>query len=118
MIKQGRGGRLVGASSVLGLQAISSTANYCAAKFAIRGLTQSVGASQAVLTISRLFMFIPIAMEVGKHGITANVYAPGKDLSRAAACSHDMISRLDQHTHESMMPVLVVTTNSLLSCFS
>ncbi|KAF8735578.1 hypothetical protein AX14_001831 [Amanita brunnescens Koide BX004] len=59
MIQQGRGGRLVGASSVLGQQAMPHFAHYCAAKFAIRGLTQSV------------------ALEVGKHGITANAYAPG-----------------------------------------
>ncbi len=34
-------------------------AAYCAAKFAVRGLTQSA------------------AMDYGKYGITANAYAPG-----------------------------------------
>ncbi|PFH47968.1 hypothetical protein AMATHDRAFT_6233 [Amanita thiersii Skay4041] len=59
MIKQGRGGRLVGASSAWGKQGAPNVAHYCAAKFAVRGLTQSV------------------AKELGKYGITANAYAPG-----------------------------------------
>ncbi|KAF8686062.1 hypothetical protein AX14_003975 [Amanita brunnescens Koide BX004] len=59
MIKQGRGGRIVGACSLSGLRGKPNDAHYCAAKFAIRGLTQSV------------------ALEVGRHGITVNAYAPG-----------------------------------------
>ncbi|KAF8632164.1 hypothetical protein AX17_004905 [Amanita inopinata Kibby_2008] len=59
MIKQGRGGRVVGASSRNGKQGSPGAAHYSAAKFAIRGLTQSV------------------AQEVGKYGITVNAYAPG-----------------------------------------
>ncbi|PFH47969.1 hypothetical protein AMATHDRAFT_49877 [Amanita thiersii Skay4041] len=43
MVKQKRGGRLVGASSVWGKQGGPNVAHYCAAKFAVRGLTQSVG---------------------------------------------------------------------------
>ncbi|TFK55490.1 acetoin reductase family protein [Heliocybe sulcata] len=50
MIKQGRGGRLIGA--VL-------CGAYAASKFAIRGLTQAAAA------------------EFGKYGITVNAYAPG-----------------------------------------
>ena len=45
MIKQGRGGRVVGACSLSGLRGKPNDAHYCAAKFAIRGLTQSVGTS-------------------------------------------------------------------------
>ena len=45
MIKQGRGGRIVGACSLSGLKGKPNDAHYCAAKFAIRGLTQSVGTS-------------------------------------------------------------------------
>jgi NAD(P)-dependent dehydrogenase (short-subunit alcohol dehydrogenase family) len=59
MIKQGRGGRVVGACSVFGKKAGMNCAHYSAAKFAIRGLTQAA------------------AQEVGKHGITVNGYAPG-----------------------------------------
>jgi NAD(P)-dependent dehydrogenase (short-subunit alcohol dehydrogenase family) len=43
MIQQGRGGRVVGASSITGLKGQPYTGHYCAAKFAIRGLTQAVG---------------------------------------------------------------------------
>ncbi|KAJ3487423.1 hypothetical protein NLJ89_g11712 [Agrocybe chaxingu] len=59
MVKQGRGGRIIGASSVAGKQAWPFISFYSASKFAIRGLTQSA------------------ALELGKHGITVNAYAPG-----------------------------------------
>jgi len=59
MIKQGRGGRIIGASSVAGKQGGAFISAYSASKFAIRGLTQSA------------------ACELGKHGITVNAYAPG-----------------------------------------
>ncbi|KAF8624162.1 hypothetical protein AX15_006016 [Amanita polypyramis BW_CC] len=59
MIKQGHGGRILGISSVYGKVAGPYVAHYCAAKFAIRGLTQSA------------------AQEVGKYGITVNALAPG-----------------------------------------
>ncbi|KAG6371236.1 hypothetical protein JVT61DRAFT_9861 [Boletus reticuloceps] len=59
MIKQGRGGRIIGASSVLGRSAVPICAPYAASKFALRGLTQSA------------------ALELGKYKITVNAYAPG-----------------------------------------
>ncbi|KAJ7577870.1 hypothetical protein C8J56DRAFT_362187 [Mycena floridula] len=59
MIKQGRGGRIIGASSVGGKQGIQLGTAYCAAKFAVRGITQTA------------------ALELGEHGITVNAYAPG-----------------------------------------
>ncbi|KAF7324673.1 NAD-binding protein [Mycena kentingensis (nom. inval.)] len=52
MVKQGRGGRIIGASSVAGKQAIAEYAVYSASKFAVRGLTQA------------------LAQELGPHGIT------------------------------------------------
>ncbi|KAJ7722884.1 NAD-binding protein [Mycena maculata] len=58
MIKQGRGGRIIGASSIAGKQALAQP-HYSASKFAVRGLTQSA------------------ALDLGKHGITVNAYAPG-----------------------------------------
>ncbi|KAF9263743.1 NAD(P)-binding protein [Marasmius fiardii PR-910] len=59
MIKQGHGGRIIGASSIAGKRGQGNLCAYSASKFAIRGLTQSA------------------AVEFGKHGITVNAYAPG-----------------------------------------
>ncbi|KAG1739898.1 uncharacterized protein EDB91DRAFT_1248658 [Suillus paluster] len=59
MIDQGRGGRIIGASSLLGKMAFPYNCSYAASKFAIRGLTQVA------------------ALELGKYGITVNAYAPG-----------------------------------------
>ncbi|KAJ6551140.1 acetoin reductase family protein [Mycena capillaripes] len=75
MIRQGCGGRIIGAASVCGkkgtcgcppglhayakVPGLPSLGAYCASKFAIRGLTQAA------------------AMELGAHGITVNAYAPG-----------------------------------------
>ncbi|TCD69750.1 hypothetical protein EIP91_006286 [Steccherinum ochraceum] len=59
MIKQGRGGRIIGASSGSGKQGIQNMGAYSASKFAVRGLTQST------------------ALELRQHKITVNSYAPG-----------------------------------------
>ncbi|KAF8157225.1 short chain oxidoreductase [Crassisporium funariophilum] len=59
MIKQGRGGRIIGACSGAGKQGTPLLSAYSSTKFAVRGLTQSA------------------ASELGKHGITVNAYAPG-----------------------------------------
>ncbi|KAJ7234749.1 acetoin reductase family protein [Mycena haematopus] len=59
MIKQGSGGRIIGASSILGKQGSAFNFAYTASKFAVRGLTQAA------------------ALEFGPHGITVNAYAPG-----------------------------------------
>ncbi|KIJ25212.1 hypothetical protein M422DRAFT_38888, partial [Sphaerobolus stellatus SS14] len=58
MIKQGRGGRLIGASSLSGKQGSPEMVSYCASKFAVRAITQVA------------------AKELWEHGITANGYAP------------------------------------------
>ncbi|KAJ7109550.1 acetoin reductase family protein [Mycena crocata] len=52
MIKQGNGGRIIGAG-------VPNMSAYCASKFAIRGITQSA------------------AQEWGAHKITVNAYCPG-----------------------------------------
>ncbi|KAK7453995.1 hypothetical protein VKT23_011506 [Stygiomarasmius scandens] len=60
MIKQERGGRLVGASSIQGKSGIGDGLSaYSGTKFAVRGLTQAA------------------AGELGKYRITVNAYAPG-----------------------------------------
>ncbi|KAN0082477.1 hypothetical protein V8E55_008272 [Tylopilus felleus] len=59
MIKQGRGGRIIGASSVAGKVGLPLGATYSASKFALRGLTQTA------------------ALELGKYNVTGNCYAPG-----------------------------------------
>ncbi|KAJ6551121.1 acetoin reductase family protein [Mycena capillaripes] len=59
MVNQGRGGRIIGASSFAGKKGFPLQGVYSASKFAIRGLTQAA------------------AMEFGPHGITVNAYAPG-----------------------------------------
>lgn len=59
MIEQRRGGRIIGASSVLGKKGSKDYIVYSSSKFAVRGLTQAA------------------AMELGHHGITVNCYAPG-----------------------------------------
>ncbi|KAJ1303554.1 hypothetical protein OPQ81_011738 [Rhizoctonia solani] len=59
MIKQGRGGRIIGASSGSGLRARPGAGGYCASKFGVRAITQTA------------------ALEWGQYGITVNSYAPG-----------------------------------------
>ncbi|GLB38874.1 putative KR domain containing protein [Lyophyllum shimeji] len=59
MIKQGHGGRIIGASSIAGREGQENMATYSATKFAVRGLTQAA------------------AKEWGRHGITVNAYCPG-----------------------------------------
>ncbi|KAF9558586.1 short chain oxidoreductase [Agrocybe pediades] len=59
MIKQGRGGRIIGACSGAGKFGCAMMSAYSSSKFALRGMTQSAAA------------------ELGKYGITVNAYAPG-----------------------------------------
>ncbi|KAF8808443.1 NAD(P)-binding protein [Phlegmacium glaucopus] len=59
MVKQGRGGRIVGASSMAGKTAFPLITAYGTSKFAVRGLTQNA------------------ALDLAKYGITVNAYAPG-----------------------------------------
>ncbi|KAF8575484.1 acetoin reductase family protein [Ramaria rubella] len=59
MIKQGRGGRIIGACSTAGKRAAPKMGVYSGSKFFVRGLTQAA------------------AQEWGQYGITVNAYAPG-----------------------------------------
>ncbi|KAG2003054.1 hypothetical protein CC2G_003687 [Coprinopsis cinerea AmutBmut pab1-1] len=82
MIKQGRGGRIIGACSVTGKQAWPEISVYSSTKFAVRGLTQAA------------------AQELGKHNITVNAYAPGPidtemlaDIGRNVSTKDEFYSR-------------------------
>ncbi|PBK89069.1 NAD(P)-binding protein [Armillaria gallica] len=81
MIKQGWGGRIIGANSVAGMRAQSRVCPYSASKFAVRGLTQSA------------------AMELGPHQINVNAYAPGfidTHLSRSMFAEEDFAKHVRQ----------------------
>ncbi|WP_413711807.1 SDR family oxidoreductase [Rhizobium sp. Rhizsp82] len=58
-IKQGTGGKIIGAASQVAHRAAGGFAAYSSSKFAVRGLTQAA------------------AQEWAAHGITVNAYAPG-----------------------------------------
>ncbi|KAF8205617.1 hypothetical protein K438DRAFT_1818123 [Mycena galopus ATCC 62051] len=59
MVKQGTGGRIMGASSICGQRGYAGVGGYCISKAAVRSLTQTA------------------ALELREHGITVNAYAPG-----------------------------------------
>ncbi|KAI9812031.1 MAG: hypothetical protein M1827_004923 [Pycnora praestabilis] len=58
-IKQGGGGKILGAASIVAFKPFPLLSHYSASKWAIRGLTQA------------------FAMEMAPHSITVNAYAPG-----------------------------------------
>ncbi|GAN81117.1 acetoin reductase [Acidocella aminolytica] len=59
MIKQGHGGKIIGAASIVAYRPFALLGHYSASKWAVRGLTQAA------------------AMEWAKYGITVNAYCPG-----------------------------------------
>ncbi|KAF2762332.1 NAD(P)-binding protein, partial [Pseudovirgaria hyperparasitica] len=59
MIAQGGGGKILGAASIVAFKPFPMLSHYSASKWAVRGLTQA------------------FAMEVSRHKITVNAYAPG-----------------------------------------
>ncbi|KAK8232943.1 3-oxoacyl-reductase [Phyllosticta capitalensis] len=59
MISQGSGGKVIGAASIVSFRPFAMLGPYSATKFAVRGLTQV------------------FAMEMARHKITVNAYAPG-----------------------------------------
>jgi NAD(P)-dependent dehydrogenase (short-subunit alcohol dehydrogenase family) len=59
MIKQGKGGKLLGAASIVAFKPFALLSHYSASKWAVRGMTQA------------------FAMEMAEHKITVNAYAPG-----------------------------------------
>ncbi|TRM58462.1 hypothetical protein BD626DRAFT_410400 [Schizophyllum amplum] len=75
MIKLGHRGRLISASSIGGKQPLHGFTSYTAAKFAVRGLTQSAGT--AYLKPLSLNTHVNLSACLGMHGITVDVYTPG-----------------------------------------
>lgn len=59
MIKQGNGGKIIGAASIAAHKGFPLLGVYCSSKFAVRALTQAA------------------AQEWAAHGITVNAYCPG-----------------------------------------
>ncbi|KAL0958002.1 hypothetical protein HGRIS_000177 [Hohenbuehelia grisea] len=59
MVKQGFGGRIIGAGSMASFKGTPRMGAYCAAKAAVRSMTQT------------------LAQELSEHNITVNAYAPG-----------------------------------------
>ncbi|CAN7788134.1 acetoin reductase [Caballeronia sp. LjRoot34] len=59
MIKQGMGGKIIGACSIAGHKGFPLLGVYCSSKFGVRALTQTA------------------AQEWASHGITVNAYCPG-----------------------------------------
>lgn len=59
MIDQGKGGKIIGASSIVGYRPFPMLSHYSASKWGVRGLTQAA------------------AMEWAKYNITVNAYCPG-----------------------------------------
>ncbi|KAK7460438.1 hypothetical protein VKT23_009158 [Stygiomarasmius scandens] len=77
MISQGRGGRIIGASSIVAKQSDVGMSAYSASKCAVVALTQAA------------------AKEFGPHGITVNCYAPGAvDTSMLSSSVADPINDL------------------------
>lgn len=79
MIAQGRGGKIIGASSLCGKRPFARLGAYVATKFAVRGLTQNA------------------AVEFGKHNITVNAYAPG-------FIDTDMLQTIERETVSQGLP--------------
>jgi len=73
MIKQGHGGKIIGASSIAGHKGFGLLGIYSSSKFGVRALTQAA------------------AQEWGAHGITVNAYCPGiVDTQMWVEVDHDL----------------------------
>lgn len=83
MIKQGRGGRIIGATSLAGVRAGKGLVSYNTSKFAVRAITQTA------------------ALEWGEHNITVNAYAPG-------LINTDMTATAAKHVGKSDFSALLV----------
>ncbi|CAF1406697.1 unnamed protein product [Adineta steineri] len=85
MIKQGTGGRIIGACSIGGYQASPLFGAYASTKWGIRGLTQSAAAEWA------------------PYNITVNSYCPGAIQTSMADTVYEALSNLQGKTKEDVM---------------
>ncbi|KDQ15722.1 hypothetical protein BOTBODRAFT_286156 [Botryobasidium botryosum FD-172 SS1] len=90
MIAQGKGGRLLAASSIAGLKGVGAQAGYSASKFAIRGIVQSAAAGLAL------------------YGITANAYCPGPTETPLLAAQRPQIAALANIPIEAVDSILPI----------
>ncbi|TFK64606.1 NAD-binding protein [Pluteus cervinus] len=82
MVKQGFGGRIIGASSICGLNGYAGLGAYCISKASVRSLTQTV------------------SLELSPYNITVNAYAPGiiqTEMSAITCLTSFNMSTLDFH---------------------
>jgi len=85
MIKQGHGGKIIGASSIAGHKGFGLLGIYSSSKFGVRALTQAA------------------AQEWAPHGITVNAYCPGiVDTQMWVEVDHDLGEINDVPEGESM----------------
>jgi len=85
MIKQGRGGKIIGASSIAGHKGFGLLGVYSSSKFGVRALTQAA------------------AQEWAEHGITVNAYCPGiVDTQMWVEVDRDLGAINDMEEGESM----------------
>jgi meso-butanediol dehydrogenase/(S,S)-butanediol dehydrogenase/diacetyl reductase len=85
MIKQGGGGKIIGASSIAGHKGFGLLGVYSSSKFGVRALTQAA------------------AQEWGEHGITVNAYCPGiVDTQMWVEVDRDLGAINDMEEGESM----------------
>ncbi|KAJ6516903.1 acetoin reductase family protein [Mycena vitilis] len=92
MITQGRGGRIIGASSFAGKRGVGPLAAYSAATFAVRGITQAA------------------ALEFGAHGITVQQMSPLKRVGLV-----DLWSAIGTDSNTSRLPADIASLVSFLA---
>ncbi|KAJ7639737.1 hypothetical protein DFH06DRAFT_907694, partial [Mycena polygramma] len=89
IVKQGRGGRIMGACSVCGLRGYALAGGYCISKAAVRSLTQTT--------------------DNKCHNITVNAYAPGAidtDMTRPGIRYQESVSRSDPSSVKLRLMIL------------
>jgi len=85
MIKQGAGGKIIGACSIAGYRSGPMAGHYSATKFGVRGLTQAA------------------AMEWAKYNITVNAYCPGIVGTAMLDSGSEQLAKLKNTTKEEII---------------
>jgi meso-butanediol dehydrogenase/(S,S)-butanediol dehydrogenase/diacetyl reductase len=106
LIKQGLGGKIINMSSIAGTKGISRFGAYCASKFAVRGLTQS------------------LAKELGEYGIQVNAiclgmvvteryYGIAEALAPEGVETEDFLNEIEKESISNTPLGRVATTNDV-----